>query len=40
MNICHWLSANEKEEKFVSNDKQNENLSLFLNWAKCLLMSV
>ena len=40
MNICHWLSVNEKEEKFASNDKQNENLSLFLNWAKCLLMSV
>ena len=28
MNICHWLSANEKEEKFASNDKQSENLSL------------
>ena len=28
MNICHWLSAHEKEEKFASNDKQNENLSL------------
>ena len=40
MNICHWLSANEKEEIFASNDKQNEILSLFLNWAKCLLMSV
>ena len=28
MNICHWLSAIEKEEKFASNDKQSENLSL------------
>ena len=28
MNICHWLSANEKEEKFALNDKQNKNLSL------------